>query len=99
MLGAELFGRSYGGGILKMEPREAAELPVPSPSLLAAGWKAIAPERAQLDELLRTGEWEHVVDRVDVALLAGAASLPPAAVDTMRLAAQALRRRRTRREN
>ncbi|MFN2616369.1 MAG: N-6 DNA methylase [Thermoleophilaceae bacterium] len=35
MLGAELFGRSYGGGVLKMEPREAATLPVPGPEALA----------------------------------------------------------------
>lgn len=31
MLGAELVGRSYGGGILKLEPREALRLPLPHP--------------------------------------------------------------------
>src|SRR5665647_1775367 len=71
-----------------MEPREAAELPLPSPGLLAAAWEAIAPQRAALDELLRAGEWEAVVDRVDSALLLDAANLPPDAVAAMRSAAR-----------
>src|SRR4051794_35745930 len=36
MLSAETAGRSYGGGILKMEPREALTLAVPSPELVKA---------------------------------------------------------------
>lgn len=34
LLGAEVVGRSYGGGMLKLEPREADALPVPSPELI-----------------------------------------------------------------
>ena len=41
MLGAEIYGRSYGGGILKMEPREASTLPVPSLAHLEKAWERL----------------------------------------------------------
>lgn len=46
LLGAEIVGRAYGGGMLKLEPREADGLPVPSPELVgqvAAGLRALRP--------------------------------------------------------
>ena len=96
MLGAELFGRSYGGGILKMEPREAAEAPVPAAGILGLAWQDLAAKRSQLDELLRGGEWEEVVSQVDDTLLVGVAGLPRGEVEAMRSAARSLRNRRTR---
>jgi len=96
MLGAEVFGRSYGGGILKMEPREAAQLPVPSPSILVKAWKRIERRRDQLDELLRAGRWQDVLAQVDDTLLVDTAGLPRADVLALRSEAARLRRRRTR---
>ena len=96
MLGAELFGRSYGGGILKMEPREAASLPVPDRNALASAWELLEPHRSRLDELVRTGCWETALAEVDRALLIETIGMSGAEVASMRAAAARLRARRTR---
>jgi adenine-specific DNA-methyltransferase len=96
MLGAEVLGRSYGGGILKMEPREAASLPMPAADDLAAAWERLSERRTGLDAALRRGEWVDVVAEVDKILLSDVMRLDPAAVRAMREAATLLRIRRTR---
>jgi len=96
MLGAEILGRSYGGGILKMEPREAAGLPVPATDDLRAAWRKLSERRAALDGALRRGEWSSVLDDVDQVLLRDVMRLPANAVSQIREAATLLRIRRTR---
>lgn len=72
LLGAEVVGRAYGGGMLKLEPREADRLPVPGPELV----RNVAPElraiRPQLARFLRNGSLIKAVRAVDrVVLLKG----------------------------
>lgn len=69
LLNAELIGRSYGGGVLKMEPREAALLPVPNERGRRAALEKLEGHREHLAELARTREWATLVDEVDKLVL------------------------------
>ncbi|MEI6985859.1 MAG: N-6 DNA methylase [Rhodospirillaceae bacterium] len=65
MLGTELVGRAYGGGLLKLEPREADQLPLPSTETLTA----LAPELMALSLALPSIPEMDVVEAVDEVLL------------------------------
>ncbi|OBH09869.1 class I SAM-dependent methyltransferase [Mycobacterium sp. E1747] len=88
---AEIIGRSYGGGILELEPREAEQLPIPPPPV--AG-----PELAgDVDLLLKANEIEKALDLVDRHVLIDGLGLRPEVVAQCRAAWAALRDRRKRR--
>ncbi|OBJ86196.1 class I SAM-dependent methyltransferase [Mycobacterium asiaticum] len=90
---AETMGRSYGGGILELEPAEAERLPIPAPS-------CADPDLAtDVDLLLRANEIEKALDVVDRRVLMDGLGWPAQTVAQCRAAWVALRDRRTRRRS
>lgn len=75
LLGAEVVGRAYGGGMLKIEPREADGLPVPSVSLVETHESALAAARPAVAAALRAGRLLDAVALVDQILLGGGLGL------------------------
>lgn len=69
LLGAELVGRAYGGGMLKIEPREADQLPVPSPALVECLKSNLQKIRPTVRALLRRGDLLGAVRIVDQLVL------------------------------
>jgi adenine-specific DNA methylase len=88
---AEIMGRSYGGGILELEPSEAEQLPIPPPA------HASAELACDVDLLLKANELEKALDVVDRYVLIDRLGWSPDVVAQCRAAWVALRDRRTRR--
>ncbi len=88
---AEIMGRSYGGGILELEPGEAEQLPIPP-----TGY-ADADLAADVDLLLRANEIDKALDVVDRHVLVDGLGWSPEVVAQCRSAWVALRDRRTKR--
>jgi hypothetical protein len=65
-LSAEVEGRTYGGGVLKLEPSEAERMLIPAPS--RSQRVRLAAAVPMLDSLLRDGRWADARRRVDAIL-------------------------------
>jgi adenine-specific DNA-methyltransferase len=94
LLGAELVGRSYGGGILKLEPKEADVLPVPAPELLASVGDELRALRPRLAQMLRRGDLLGAVEHVDRVLLVEGGCATRADLEQLRAARALLHDRR-----
>lgn len=88
---SEIIGRSYGGGVLELEPNEAERLPLP----------LVGAERldlGELDALLRRGDITSVLDITDKILLREGLGLSANDVRMLRGAWAKLRDRRINRK-
>lgn len=68
VLHAEMVGRAYGGGVLKIEPREADRWLVPAPELIAARATELRAARRTVAALLGRGKLLDAVGVIDDAL-------------------------------
>lgn len=91
LLGAEIVGRAYGGGLLKLEPREADMVPLPSLRLVQEKLEDLEAIKPQLGRALRSGNVGAATSMVDGILLA---HLSSDELNHIRVAREVLFRRR-----
>jgi adenine-specific DNA-methyltransferase len=91
LLSAELVGRSYGGGVLKLEPTEAEALLLPP---LLPKLSELLP---QVDEAIRARELDRALNLVDGVVLQGALGLDDNSIRKLRDGRERLSSRRRRR--
>lgn len=91
LLSAELAGRSYGGGVLKLEPTEAEALLIPPVS------PALSNLLPGVDRAIRAGDLEAALEVVDPIVLGGVLHLDAFAIRELREGRERLRTRRKRR--
>lgn len=88
---AEVMGRSYGGGVLELEPREAEQLLVPYEQAKNINFNC-------LNELIKCGDIEKALDYSDSVLLIQGLGLKASEVRQFRSIWRRLRERRTNRK-
>ena len=93
-LSAEMEGRQYGGGLLKMEPREAAALKVPVPEVVRAYASDLRAAKGDARALLQAGRVEQATELVDAILLGRAEGMSLDDIAALQSAVRALRSRR-----
>jgi adenine-specific DNA-methyltransferase len=95
LLGAETVGRAYGGGMLKLEPREADYLPMPAPAVVEAASVALTAIRGEVRRRLNAGRLAEAGALVDEVILVGELGIAPSDVAELRDARRDLAARRT----
>lgn len=94
LLHAEIVGRTYGGGILKIEPKEADVWAMPSPALISARADALRAIKQQVSFLLDEGRLLDAVKIVDQVILGRCGDLSAKQIKKIRQARAELAHRR-----
>ncbi|MEN2742713.1 N-6 DNA methylase [Microbacterium sp. X-17] len=94
LLNAEMVGRAYGGGLLKLEPREADRWAMPTPRLVRERTAALRQIRDRVARKLQAGQLLAAVELVDQALLVEADLVTARELSQIRAAHHELTRRR-----
>ncbi len=94
LLAAEMVGRAYGGGMLKLEPSEADLWAVPSETVLRHRATALRSLRPQLSTALRNNDVAAAVKLVDREMLVKGLGMSTADIALLRAARESLFARR-----
>lgn len=94
LLNAEMVGRSYGGGILKLEPREADVWAMPAPELIEENADELKAIKSDVARLLTRGKLTDAVALVDHVLLSSSGVVSEAQLESIREAHTTLSNRR-----
>ncbi|MGK2932104.1 MAG: HsdM family class I SAM-dependent methyltransferase [Solirubrobacterales bacterium] len=95
LLGAEMVGRAYGGGMLKIEPREADGLPVPTPELVMQVATDLDQVRGRVAAHLSAGSLAEASALVDEVILVGGMGMARSDVAELQEARKFFAARRT----
>ncbi len=95
LLNAEMVGRAYGGGILKIEPKEADQWAMPSATLIEENAPALREIKSKVARLLQAGRLLDAVALVDQVLLTTTGHVSAEEIEYVRRARAELARRRT----
>lgn len=95
LLNAEMVGRAYGGGILKIEPKEADTWAMPSPSLIISCADGLYKVKNHVADLLNAGNLLEAVRLVDEIMLINSNRVSREEIEHVRTAREELAGRRT----
>jgi adenine-specific DNA-methyltransferase len=95
LLGAEIVGRAYGGGMLKHEPTEVAVLPMPSEATLEQTGPRLQAMAAPIAAMVDRNELAAAIELVDSVMLKDHLGVTDEQIGLLRHARSMLLRRRT----